>query len=77
MTIPMLNMFFLLSYLNLTIMVGYLGQISTQYLKELPSALYDRPIEEANPCEKVAYVVGTIKECHDSSVRPFFFWAGI
>jgi hypothetical protein len=49
-------------------MVALFGQLLTARLKESSSMLFNRPIEEDNPCQVTADVVGMIKECHDSLV---------
>jgi hypothetical protein len=56
-------------------MVALFGQLAIDRLKESSLTLFNRPLEEDNPCQVTADVVGMIKACHDSSVR-FFKGAG-
>lgn len=55
-------------------MVVLLGQVTVDLLKELSSTLYNRPMEEENPCQMHVDIVGMIKDTFDSSVRFLFFF---
>lgn len=50
------------------IMVLLFGQLTIAGLKESSSTLFNRPIEEDNPCHVNADIVGMVKEYHESSV---------
>jgi hypothetical protein len=55
-------------------MVILLGQVIVDRLKEPSSTLYDRPIEEENPCQMHVDIVGMIKDRFNSSVRKSYYF---
>jgi hypothetical protein len=55
-------------------MVILLGHVIVDRLKELSSTLYDRPIEEENPCQMHVDIVGMIKDRFNSSVRKSYYF---
>jgi hypothetical protein len=56
------------------IMVALFGQFTTARLKESSSTLFNRPLEDDNPCQVTGDVIGMIKECDDTSVCLFFLF---
>jgi hypothetical protein len=55
-------------------MVALFGQFTTARLKESSSTLFNRPLEDDNPCQMTGDVVGMIKECDDTSVCFYLFF---
>jgi hypothetical protein len=55
-------------------MVALFGQFTMARLKESSSTLFNRPLEDDNPCQVTGDVVGMIKECDDTPVCFCFFF---